>query len=335
MAAPLGRRLWARAIDIALGLLILYIVSRIVPAPRLLARMALGYGGLVAFEALFVLQLRATPGKLATGLRVAELDRAGIDPPTAWTRGVITAAGSLSVILVPVALGTMVDSAAGLLVGGAVVAIAGGYALRLITAPLRQSPADRVAGTLVVPFEAPEVVTRADVDADESRRPRPVTPWGPIAPVDARRRARAARLDDSPLLVVVLVAVTLAWAFDVVPLAIGLASLFGLLLMVDEAHRIGRDGGTSGHRREGLAVLDEATGEAPGSGAAWARAITLTVFWLFPPLLVVLVVWVHLSPTGRGPHDLVAGTVVVEVPSGAPGSSGSGSSGSGSSGGVR
>lgn len=315
LAAPLGRRLVARAIDIALGLLVLYIVSRIVPAPRLLARMVLGFGALAAFEALFTIQLRATPGKLATGLRVAELDRARIDPVVAWTRGVATTIGALATILAPVALGTMVDSAAGFLVGGMVVAVAGGYALTLVTAPARRGVADRIAGTIVVPFEAPEVITRAQVEAEEeATRPRPVTAWGPIAPVEARRRARAARLDDSPLLVVALVAVTLAWTFDSFALAIGLTSLFAVLLVVDEAHRIGRDAGTSGHRREGLAVLDEATGEAPGTGAAWARAITLAVFWLFPPLLLLLALWMQVSPTGKGPHDLVAGTVVVEVP---------------------
>lgn len=313
--APLGRRIWARAIDLALGLLILYVVTRIVPAPRLLARLALGLGGLTTFEALFCIQLGATPGKLATALRVAELDRARIDPATAWTRGLVTAIASLALILsVPAGL-VMADSVAGFGVGGVVVALAAGYVLSVVTFPSRRGAADRIAGTIVVPFEAPAVVTRADVEAtDEATRPRPVTAWGPIATVEARRRARAARLDDSPLLLVALVGVTLAWTFDAVGVAIGLAVLFAVLFVVDEAARIGRDGGTSGHRREGLAVLDEATGEAPGRSAAIARAVTLAVFWLFPPLLVLLALWVQLSSTGRGPHDLVAGTVVVEVP---------------------
>jgi uncharacterized RDD family membrane protein YckC len=317
--APLGRRVWARAIDLALGLLILYVVTRIVPAPRLLARLGLGLGGLTAFEALFCLQLGATPGKLATGLRVAELDRARLDQVTAWTRGLVTAIASLALILsIPAGL-VMADSIAGFGVGGVVVALAGGYVLSVVTFPSRRGAADRIAGTIVVPFEAPAVVTRADVDAtDEATRPRPVTAWGPIATVESRRRARAARLDDSPLLLVALVGVTLAWTFDAVAVAIGLAALFAVLFVIDEAVRIGRDGGTSGHRREGLAVLDEATGEAPGRSAAIARAVTLAVFWLFPPLLVLLALWVQLSSTGRGPHDLVSGTVVVEVPGGVP-----------------
>ncbi len=277
--------------------------------------MVLGFGAIAAFEALFVLQLRATPGKLASGIRVAQLDRALIDPAAAWARGVVTTIGSLAVILAGPALLTMVDSVAGFMVGGVVVAVAGGYAVGVIAFPARRGVADRIAGTIVVPFEAPEVVTSAAVEAEtEASRPRPVTAWGPIATIESRRRARAARLDDSPLLVAVLVATTAAWTFDALPVALALASLFAVVLVVGETVRIGRDGGTAGHRREGLAVLDEATGEAPGKGAAAARAITLAVFWLFPPLLVVLALWVQLSPTGRGPHDLVSGTVVVEVP---------------------
>jgi uncharacterized RDD family membrane protein YckC len=246
---------------------------------------------------------------------VAELDRAVIDQTTAWVRGVVTSIGSLSLILAPVAAGVMAESGAGFGTGGIVIAVALGYALTVITFPSRRGIADRIAGTIVVPFEAPGLITRADVEAeDEGVRPRLVTPWGPVATIEARRRARAARLDDSPLLVVALVAVTVAWTFDALAIAIGLAVLFAVLLVLDEATRIGRDAGTSGHRREGLAVLDEETGEAPGRGAAMARAITLAVFWLFPPLLLVLALWVQLSPAGRGPHDLVAGTIVVEVP---------------------
>jgi len=315
LAAPLGRRVAARAIDLALALLVLYIITRLVPAPRLLARMTLGLGALSAYEALFVLSLRATPGKLATGLRVAELDRTLVDQTSAWIRGVVTTIATLSIILVPAALGVMTDSGAGFALGATVIAIAGGYAMTVVTFPSRRGIADRIAGTIVVPFEAPELITRAALDAeDEAARPRPITAWGPVAQVDARRRARIGRLDDSPLLVAVLVAVTLAWTFDQVALAIGLAVAFAVVFVIDETRAIARDGSTVGHRREGLAVVDESTGEAPSRGAALARAVTLAVFWLFPPLLVVLALWMQLAPSGRAPHDLVAGTVVVEDP---------------------
>lgn len=300
-----------------MSLLILSIVARFVPEPRLLARMVLLMGAMTAYEALFTIHLRATPGKLATGLRVAELDRVRVEPVTAWTRGVVTTIGSLAVILSLPALGLMTRDVAGLAFGGTVVLIAGGYALTVLTFPSRRGIADRIAGTIVVPFEAPEVVTSEAVAAhDQASRPRPRTAWGPVATVDARRRARAARLDDAPVLVIALVAVTVAWTFDAAPVAIALAVVFAVLFVLDEAVRIGRDGGTAGHRQQGLAVLDESTGEPPGRASALARAVTLAVFWLFPPLLVVLALWVQLSPTGRGPHDLVAGTVVVEVPGG-------------------
>jgi uncharacterized RDD family membrane protein YckC len=296
-------------------LLILYVVTRLVPAPRLLARMALGLGAVTAYEAGFTLWLRATPGKLATALRVAELDRVVIDPLTAWTRGLVTSIASLAVVLSPAALGVMTDSAAGLLLGSTILAIAGGYLLGVVTFPSRRGVADRIAGTIVVPHEAPDPVTRDAVAADDQLdRPAPLTAWGPIAPADVRRRARTARLDSSPLLVVALVAVTLAWTFDLPALAIGLAVAWAVLFVLDETRAIARDGGTVGHRREGLAVLDEATGEAPRRRAALARAVVLAVFWLFPPLLVVLALWMQMARSGRGPHDLVAGTVVVHDP---------------------
>jgi uncharacterized RDD family membrane protein YckC len=262
-----------------------------------------------------------------------------IDPATAWIRGAVTAAGTLAVVLctvpgglagtrgvLPGALRALLDSGAGLLLGGAVLVVAGAYVMSIVTAPLRRGLADRRAGTVVVPFEAPGLVTTQEVEAGTTaRRPRAVTAWGPVARPEARRWARTARLDDTPLLVVGLVAVIVAWALDPTTLltlaglrvpvvAAGLAVAWSVLLVVDETWRIARDAGTAGHRREGLAVVDEATGEAPTRRRALARAVVLAVFWLFPPLLPVLLAWVELSPTGQGPHDLVAGTVVVEVP---------------------
>ncbi len=310
----MGRRIWARLIDLALDLLVLWVVFRVVPGDRLLGRLVVGFAALTAYEALFVLQLRATPGKLATGLRVAEVGRPVIDQVTAWLRGALTTVGTLAVVVTPMALSVMVDSGEGLVLGGIVIAVAAGSFLSIATAPLRRGVADRAAGTIVVPFEAPEVITREAVAAEtETSRPRPLTPWGPVATNLARRRARAARLDDSPVLVVVLVATLMAWTVDQPALAIALAVAWVVCLVVDETWRVARDGGTAGHRREGLVVLDESTGEAPARGRAGARAVVLAVFWLFPPLLPVLWVWMQMTRTGRGPHDLVAGTVVVDV----------------------
>lgn len=312
LAAPLGRRFWARAIDLALSALILWILTRFVPGNRLVGLLALGFVALAAYEALFVLYLRATPGKLAVGLRVAEVDRESIEPRTAWVRGATTTVGTLAVVVTPAAIGVMGDSLAGFVVGSIVVTVAGGFFLSVSTAPLRRGAADQIAGTIVVPFEAPDLITSRTVASEsEVARPRPRTAWGPVATNMARRRARAARLDDSPVLVLLLIATLMAWTVDQVGLAIALAVVWTAAFVVDEAWRVARDGGTVGHRREGLVVVDEATGEAPTRGRSTARAVVLAVFWLFPPLLPVFWLWMQTSKSGRGPHDLVADTVVV------------------------
>lgn len=327
----------ARAIDLALALLVLFLVGQAVPADRPLARLVLGVGALVVGEALFVLHLRATPGKMASGVRVAALDRARIAPVAAWTRAVATTAGSVALLLsivpgvlagttgfLPPALRLAASSDAGLLVGGTVLLVAAAAVVGIVVAPFHRGFADRVAGTVVVPFEAPELVTAEEVGATPAART--LTAWGPVSDPAARRRARADRLDDAPLLVVLLAAVILAWALDpttlfvladlrVPAVATMLALTWSVVLLVDETWRIAREAGTAGHRREGLVVVDRSTGEAPSVRRSFVRALVLTSCWLLPPLLVVLLVWVALSPTGRGPHDRLAGTVVVERPS--------------------
>jgi uncharacterized RDD family membrane protein YckC len=113
--------------------------------------------------------------------------------------------------------------------------------------------------------------------------------------------------------VVGLVVVLLAWTFGGASIALPLFGAWLVLFVVDETWRIARDGSTSGHRREGLVVVDERTGEPPERPRALARAIVLAVFWFFPPLLPVLALSIQLGRSGRGPHDLVAGTVVIEA----------------------
>lgn len=328
MEATLGRRGVARAVDAALALVVLYLVARVVPGERVLARAVLAVGAVGAYEALFVQQVRATPGKLATGLRVAHLGHAEVGTTAAWVRGVVSATGALALILLGPALVAMTETTASLLAGGAVVVVAGGYLMGILVGAGHRGLADRLARTAVVPFEAPPIVTAADLGLDD--RAEPVAgPWGPLATPSERRRARLARLDDAPALVVGLVAVLLAWVLDPTTLivlggvdvpvvAAALTAAWVVALVADETWRVARDGGTAGHRRQGLAVVDEDTGEAPTAGRSLARAVVLAVFWLFPPLVPVLVAWVQLSRTGQGPHDLVAGTLVVadDLPAG-------------------
>ncbi len=328
----------ARAIDLALALLVLFLIGRAVPADRPLARLVLGVGALVVVEALFVLHLRATPGKLASAVRVAALDRVRIGPVAAWTRAVITTAGAVALLLsvvpgvlagstgfLPPALRLAVSGDAGLMVGGSVLAVAAMAVTGIAVAPFHRGIADRVAGTVVVPFDAPELISSEEVGATST--PPVLTAWGPAADPTARRRARADRLDDAPLLVVVLAAVILAWALDpttllvvsglrVPAVATMLALAWAVVLVVDETWRVAREAGTAGHRREGLVVVDQATGETPSTRRSLVRALVLTTCWLVPPLLVALLLWVAASPTGRGPHDRLAGTIVVERPGG-------------------
>lgn len=285
------------------------------PEPRLIARLLLTAAGIVAYEALFCLYARATPGKLATSLRVAPIDRLQIDPGAAIRRGLAIAYPTVAALMLPSALRSMSSSLGSLIVGGLAVAVVGGAFLTVATAPGRRGFPDRVADTIVVPHEAPEVISRETVvalGADSGDAPI-LTPWGPLASRAARRRGRAGRLDDSPVLVVLLVVTLFAWTLDRPAVAIALACAWAAALVIDEARKVARDGGTAGHRAAGEVVLDEATGEAPSFGAALARSAVLAVFWLFPPLLPVLAIWIRLSPKRRGPHDLVAGTIVVDT----------------------
>ena len=216
-------------------------------------------------------------------------------------------------MVTPAALAVMGDSASSFVVGSIVVMVAGGFFLSVSTAPLRRGAADRIADTIVVPFEAPDLITSRSVDVEsEATRPRPRTPWGPVATNAERRRGRTARLDDSPVLVLLLVATLMAWTVDQAPLAIALAVIWIVRLRGrrDLAHRPRR-----GHRRppaRGPGGRRREHRRGPGAaGRSAARAMVLAVFWLFPPLLPVFWLWMQMAKTGRGPHDLVAGTVVV------------------------
>ena len=78
------------------------------------------------------------------------------------------------------------------------------------------------------------MITRAEAEPDgPSGRTPATTAWGPVATPEARRRARAARLDDSPALVVGLVVVLLAWTFGGGALAIALFAAWLVLFVVD------------------------------------------------------------------------------------------------------
>ena len=124
-------------------------------------------------------------------------------------------------------------------------------------------------------------------------------PAGPPAPFDQRRRARASRLDDAPVLVLLILALGFVpVGARALGLALGLVGLAWVVAFVaDETWRISRDGATAGHRRFGLAVVDRTTGEAPSPLASVTRAILVAL-----PLYVLPTLCIVGFALGRRPH---------------------------------
>ena len=54
------------------------------------------------------------------------------------------------------------------------------------------------------------------------------------------------------------------------------------------------------------------TGEVPTRSRAILRAVVLAPLLYVPPLQLLLAFWVRASSLHRGPHDLLANTIVVE-----------------------
>lgn len=315
--ASVGRRLGGRAVDALLAALLMAIIFLVLDGDRLMGQLFLAVAAVAAYEAIFVAGLGATPGKLIAGTRVVELGHPGVEPATALKRGVLIGVGTLATLAVPVALVAPFASLEGLIVTAIVIPLAAGLWVSVFASPLRRGFPDRLAGTFVVDRDAPERITEADLPGyTDIHRPPAMTRWGPAATLDQRRRARAGRFDDAPLLVVALVALLVTFSIDGAP--IWLYLLAGLswlaVFVVDETWRIARRGATAGHRRHGLVVIDTVTGEPPGAGRALLRAVLVALLLFLPPLTVVLALWVRLSPTRRGPHDLAARTVVVAHP---------------------
>ncbi len=346
--ASLGRRLGARALDTLLGSILFAIPFFILSSDRLLARVALGVVAVAAYEAGFVVAAGATPGKLIAGIRVAELGHATVEPATAAKRGFLLALCMLVVVSAPLlllgAIANLGRAGGGAVIAGAMVtAAAVGVIGSVVASPLRRGFPDRVAGTFVVDRRAPAVVMPEELPGYvESRHLGEMTRWGPVATFDQRRRARASRLDGAPLLVLAMLAVAFAGSVEGTsgPLLAVLAALWVVLFVADETWRISRYGGTAGHRRYGLAVVDIRTGEPPGPGRSFLRAVLVALpLYVLPAavlgcaglaaerplmlvpaavaalLLVGWVLWTRSDRAGRSLHDLAAGTVVVAPPS--------------------
>jgi uncharacterized RDD family membrane protein YckC len=344
--ASTGKRIGARAID-ALVCLILFVIPLVlVPSDRVLARLTVGFALVVAYETVFVLALGATPGKQITGLRVGRLDRPSVDPQAALRRGMISGFMTLAVAWLPLVLpgNTGTDDGYRLALGVS-VSLAAAFvglcaALSALTSPQRRGFVDRIAGTVVLDRSAPVGFgTRELSERAAQQAPVATNPAGPPASFDRRRRARASRLDDAPVLVLLIVA--LGFVLSVPGLSGWIFGLLGLLWVVtfvaDEAWRISRAGATGGHRRFGLAVVDRTTGEAPSPLQSTTRAILVALpLYVLPTTIIVAfaraddhvallvlgalagvleVVWILTLRfmAGRSLHDLAAHTTVVAV----------------------
>ena len=117
-------------------------------------------------------------------------------------------------------------------------------------------------------------------DHDLRAQDRPVAPRctrsGRPPRSTSRRRARAAALDDAPVLVLGWspCAATSSFRLELLDRLLGHGGLCGWSLFVaDETWRISRYGATAGHRRAGLVVVDVDTGEAPTPRESLVRAI--------------------------------------------------------------
>jgi len=266
------------------------------------AGLALVATTLWAYETVSVALSGTTLGKKAVGLRVVPLDATA--KPT-WGQASRRAAVDAGL-------------AAAAVVGWIV------WAVSALGDPLGRGIADRNAATMVVPAAARLPVTTHDLPgyADGARPPR-LTTLGRVGDADVRVRARLRRLDQLPVLSLVLGAVVLtSTLIHATLLRVALATTVWLVLfVVDESARIARHGATAGHRLAGLVVLDRRRGTPPGMGRSVARATALGLTLYVPvlwPLLVVTLALMRWSSTGRGLHDRVAGTIVVGDPTLAP-----------------
>ncbi|MCU1351725.1 MAG: hypothetical protein JWM05_934, partial [Acidimicrobiales bacterium] len=291
-------RFGARAIDLAIAAVLAALTIALGPHDRPDAIWFLVIMVLTAYETTLVAAFGATPGKLALGLRVAQLDRVGRPAPVAaFRRSLITS----TLTALPV-------------VGWA------GWVMSSTMSPLRRGVADRAGGTIVVRRGAPQPLATASLPgyADAQDVPR-MSPLGRVADLEDRRRARLRRLGDAPLLVLAMTALIGVAALPTSRLGIILISstLWLVAFLVDETWRISRVGATAGHRQAGLVVRSIDTGEPPTPGRAFARALVLGFTLYVPllwPLLAVSLIRMKSSPTGRALHDLAGRTVVVADP---------------------
>ena len=269
----------------------------VVPSRRWPAALFLTAALITGYETLCTTVAGATPGKLALGLRIVQLDRAKPTARAAFARS----------------LGAAVCST---LVGvGWIIGL-----VSTLMSPLRRGFHDRLGHTIVVRRGALLPISTASLPgyADAEVTPR-MTPWGRVPTFEDRRRARARRLADAPMLVLAIILLAGAAGLPVAKVSVLIITsiIWFIVFITDETWRIARLGGTAGHRQAGLIVRDTRTGEAPSPSRSFARAFVLGLLLYVPilwPITAISALVMHASASGRGLHDLAGRTIVVANP---------------------
>lgn len=299
-SARATQRLAARVVDSLVAVAWVAAVIVIGPHGRPVAQNLVIIAGVAAIEAISISRTGATLGMRLVGIRVATVGHAGHpDFLTAWRRSI------------PVALCYPLLSPGFLLV--AVMPFALLFSIGF--SPLRRGFHDRLSGTVVVQHDAPNSITDGDLATWWEPDQRIVmTRWGRVPDLDDRRRARASRLDGAWWLAAVVMVLTIVSVGmrDLPLLWLWSTTVWVVVAAIDEYWWISTRGATPGHARHGYRVVDIHTGEPPGPWRAALRAGLTSVLVYVPPLQLLLAVWVRASAQNRGPHDLIARTVVVE-----------------------
>lgn len=297
-AATVGSRLGARAIDLMIEAALAFAIIAVADSRRTFAIWFVVAMLITAYETLMTSAFGGTLGKLAVGIRVTELDATG--HPS--LRSAFRRSLAVGVIAVCILAGWVA------------------WLFSVLMSPLRRGFPDRLGRTIVVRSDAPLPIATVSLPgfADAEVAPH-ITPWGRVATLENRRRARARRLADAPLLVLAMVALVGAAMLPVSKISVILltSAIWIVVFIADETWRVARLGATAGHRQAGLVIRDMRTGEAPSPGRSFARALVLALLLYVPvlwPITAISLIMIMASTNGRALHDVAGRTIVVADP---------------------
>lgn len=298
-----GQRVAARTLDALLELALVVATWAVLgTSDRPWTNLFLAFLVVWAVEAGATVAFGATPGKLAVGLRVRQLDRSGRpDAGAAVRRGAATAA----LCTIPI-------------IGW------GLWALSSLVDPVGRGLPDRSGRTIVSPKAFTDAVATRDLPgyADAVRPPR-ISPLGRVGDLDVRYRARLRRIEGSPVLAAAigLLALAASLRHPSAPLILASSLVWVVIFVIHETRLVSRLGATPGHTMAGLVILDRATGRPPTKGRSFARALVLGLTVYVPllwPILGISLITMAFGDYGRGLHDFAGRTVVVSDPRLAP-----------------